>query len=123
MPLVTDVGPEKPDARRGCGSRSPVVHILLSVLLDLINGVRDPSHVEARKLVLKTARIGLPSLPQEVSGLCLEETQRKSIDRTLVVSSELPEQTHGVALSTDVAVARLGKANSERMLRVRDTGT
>jgi hypothetical protein len=84
--------------------------------------VRDPPHVEARKLVLKTARIGLPSLPQEVSGLCLEETQTKSIDRTLVVSSELPEQTHGVALSTDVAVARLGKANSERVLRVRDTG-
>lgn len=84
--LVTDARPEKPGARRGCGSCSPVVHIPFSVLLDLIDGMRDPSHVEARKLALKTARLGVPSLLQEVSGLCLEETQTKTIDRTLVVS-------------------------------------
>ena len=86
MLLVTDVMTEAPDARRGCGPCLPVVHIPLSVLLDLINGMRDPSHIETRKLALKTARLGLPSLLQEVSGLCLEETQTKSIDRTLVVS-------------------------------------
>lgn len=69
----------------------------LSAMSHLLNHVRDLRHTEAGTFEMKTAPFGLPSLPQVVSGVFLEETQTKSIDWALAVAPELPKQPAGVA--------------------------